>query len=51
MPSVTLPGQRPVVLSIICYNDSHVINPFTAAACKVSGLKSDQIHACKQYTG
>ena len=24
-------------------------NPFTAPACKISGLKSAHIHACKQY--
>ena len=25
------------------------INPFIAPACKISGLKSAHIHACKQY--
>ena len=25
------------------------VNPFTAAACDISGLKGAHIHACKQY--
>ena len=25
------------------------VNPFTAPACKISGLKSAHMHACKQY--
>ena len=27
----------------------HSINPFTAPACKISGLKSAHIHPCKQH--
>ena len=30
-------------------NSSLVFNLFTAPACKISGLKSEHIHDCKQY--
>ena len=30
-------------------HEARRINPFTAPACKISGLKRAHIHACKQY--
>ena len=35
-----------VVIRIICHCN---INPFTAPACKISGLKNANTHACEQY--
>ena len=37
---------RPLLL--IGKSSRDVFNPFTAPACKMSGLKSAHIHACKQ---
>ena len=35
-----------VVIRMICHCN---INPFTAQACKISGLKNANTDACKQY--
>ena len=38
------------MLSNLDDGSSSYINPFTATACKISGLKRAHIHSCKQYS-
>ena len=38
-----------VHVHIFVHLDHWSLNPFTAPSCKISGLKSAHIHACKQY--